>query len=616
MNIKDELKWLPVIALLTFIVFANSLTGTFVYDDRRQIEANALIQDPGLIGKALTSDVWAFKGDGSVAASNYWRPTFTAWSIINFKLFGQSPFGWHLLNILLHIGVCLIAFLLLRRWGISQWLAFGITLIYAVHPVHSESVAWIAGSPDLLFGLFFLGSLWFAESAREEKGRPLNIALAVVFYLLALGAKEIAFLCLPIFYFIFARSDGEEKGSGIPMLTPFAIAAAGWFFVRWLILGSLSRPAEEATSTINAVLSVPAAFVFYLKQIFFPYWLSVNYGLRPVEQVGAANFVLPLIVSLAVIVAIWFLARRSFVQMIGAALFLLPLVLSFNIGAFPYDQIVHDRYLYLPLLGFLMFVVPFLHDLAKRFAGEKAEMAIAGLLIALSILLAVRTYTYNETWLNELALWQNAVAVDTNSASNWSQLAAVYEELGKVDEGLNARERSLAVKETPIALLGKGRGLTAKNRFDEAIPIFKKVVETDTANINAYTLYQGYESLAVALQGKNDLPEAEKTLRRGIEQLPIYRASLTEKLAVILYLQNRKADALKELEAVKDQARTELLPASKGVFLRLGMLYGELQRTPEARANLQEFLAATHATRDRVQLDERKMAEDLLKRLR
>ena len=70
-------------------------------------------------GKALTNDVWAFKGDGTVTASNYWRPTFTAWCIINFSLFGLDPYGWHFLNLLLHLGVCLLAFLLLRKWGLS-----------------------------------------------------------------------------------------------------------------------------------------------------------------------------------------------------------------------------------------------------------------------------------------------------------------------------------------------------------------------------------------------------------------------------------------------------------------------------------------------------------------
>ncbi len=98
MKFRDEWKWFALIAASCVVVYANSLSGSFVYDDLRQIVRNPLIQDNGLFWKALSSDVWAFKGDGTAAASNYWRPTFTLWNIINFRLFGIDPFGWHVTN--------------------------------------------------------------------------------------------------------------------------------------------------------------------------------------------------------------------------------------------------------------------------------------------------------------------------------------------------------------------------------------------------------------------------------------------------------------------------------------------------------------------------------------
>jgi hypothetical protein len=93
MDLRDEWKWLAVLAVVAIAVYANSTGGEFVYDDTRQILRNPLIQNNALIGKALSSDVWAFKGDGTVVASNYWRPTFTAWHILNYRLFGASPTG-------------------------------------------------------------------------------------------------------------------------------------------------------------------------------------------------------------------------------------------------------------------------------------------------------------------------------------------------------------------------------------------------------------------------------------------------------------------------------------------------------------------------------------------
>jgi hypothetical protein len=98
--------------------------------------------------------------------------------------------------------------------------------------------------------------------------------------------------------------------------------------------------------------------------------------------------------------------------------------------------------------------------------------------------------------------------------------------------------------------------------------------------------------------------------------LPIYAAALTEKLVIVLYQQNRKPDALKELESMKGQARIELLPASKAVFLRLGMLYAEAGRNDEAKANLREFLNLTTTAWDKETPGNRKQAEQLLKQLK
>src|SRR5204863_1586810 len=104
----------------------------------------------------------------------------------------------------------LMAYALLRRWAFSAAAAFTIALIFAVHPVHVESVAWIAGSPDLLFSLAFLGSLWFATSYRESRSNN-HLMLTALLYAVALGAKEIGIVCLPIYYFVLIENPREEK---------------------------------------------------------------------------------------------------------------------------------------------------------------------------------------------------------------------------------------------------------------------------------------------------------------------------------------------------------------------------------------------------------------------
>src|SRR6186713_2751025 len=164
MRSKNDFLLYAVIGIVAFCAFANTLGHGFVYDDNRQILQNPLIKKSELYGKALTSDVWAFKGGGDIAASNYYRPTFVAWMIVNWKLFGASPAGWHAATVLLHVLVCLLLFTFLRRFGCEDITAAIIAVLFAVHPVHVENVAWISGATDPLMGVFLLTSLILAQA--------------------------------------------------------------------------------------------------------------------------------------------------------------------------------------------------------------------------------------------------------------------------------------------------------------------------------------------------------------------------------------------------------------------------------------------------------------------
>lgn len=621
MTKKKELPWLVFICLIGFVVFGNSLGGDFVYDDHRQIVRNPLIQDLSLAGKALTSDVWAFKGDGNLTASNYWRPTFTAWQILNFQIFGLNPWGWRLFNILLHIAVCLLIFLLLRRWKLSAFLTFSIVLLFAVHPVHVQSVAWISGSPDLLFALFFLASIWFAENVAERGDEKLSITsdllFSLAFYVLALGAKEIAMFCFPIYFLIFANRANEKnfKFSVIYRSVLFALAAAVYFFGRWAVLGIVVKSAKDATSLGTVFASLPSVFVFYLKQIVFPVSIAANYPLRATAHFDFWGGVLPLAATVAACFLFYLLAKRSFIGKVGLALFILPLLPTFNISVFHPEQIVQDRYLYLPLLGFLMLIFPYIQNFLEKHSGEKSEIFTLALAVFLSVPLTLQTISSNRIWKNDLSLWSHTVQVDSQSAFSWSQLGFALAEQGNASEAIQAFNNSLDIKPTVNAYLGRARELIRTRNFAQAVGDLQTIIEMNDEKLDAYTLYQSYEALAFALQLRNDLMKAEKYLREGRQRLPVYYASFTEKIAVILYLQGRKTEVLEELENARDRARMELLPSSKVVFLRLGMLYAEMGESMKARDALQEYLRLTASIQDPLTQGDRQQALELLGKL-
>lgn len=632
---RNKILAISALIVVNFILFSNSLTGEFVYDDTRQIVRNPLIQDPSLYGKALVSDVWAFKGDGTYTASNYWRPTFTAYHILNFRLFGLDPFGWHFLNLALHAVVCLLIFLLLLKWEASPGAAFSIALLFAVHPVHVESVAWISGSPDILFAASALASFWFADKWARSKRNFLSLIVALIFYGLALGSKEVALLCFPIYFLIFSRRrelnngfadendvkldtdlQGETQISNSKAAATFAFLAGLYFVFRWMILGRISESADSAAGLLSAVISAPSIFVFYLKQIVFPLTVGTNYALRPIETVTLMNFGLPLLIAVAAIaLMIFFMRRGGFIEKIGFALFILPLIPAFNISAFVPEQIVHDRYLYLPVMGFLMIIVPCFAKALRSKAEKRSGLILIAISVILSVPLAFQTFASNRVWKNDLTLWEHNIAIDPSSSSSYMLYGSALSEAGKHAEALEAYNRSLDNRQTALGLMGRARANIFLGNNEEAVWDLKTVVEMDNKDLDAYTLYQTYEALSLALSQEKKNRDAAEVLREARKRLPIYMAALTEKLAIVLYQQNRKDEALKELETAKSQARRELLPESKNVFMRSGMLYAELGQNQKAREDLQEFLRLTQGFNDKDSLENRRQVTELLKSL-
>jgi tetratricopeptide (TPR) repeat protein len=377
---------------------------------------------------------------------------------------------------------------------------------------------------------------------------------------------------------------------------------------RWAVLGKLVHPVENPTPFGDALLSAPGVFLFYLGRIVFPWPISINFAARPTVGVELLGFIIPAVIGTIIIVIVVLLVRRSYIKTAGAMLFFLPLLPAFNLTAFPVDQIVHDRYLYLPLFGALLIV----------FAALEKRISPRWLLIVSAVVaipFSVQTFLGNRIWASDLTLWEQAVRADPASASNYSQLGTALSLAGRQQEAVDAFNSALGIAPFPNAYLGRAQALIATGQFEEAVRDMQTVTEMKTDDINAYTLYQSYEALAVALQRKNDLGFAERSLRDARKRLPIYFAALTEKIAVILYLRNQKADALAELEAAQNEARTELLPNSKAVFFRLGLLYAEKGDKARAKAAFQEFLKLTARFGNETMSAERKAAAEALRQL-
>jgi tetratricopeptide (TPR) repeat protein len=600
--LPTDLWWLLPALAIGFLVYLNTLHGQFVYDDQRQIVRNTLIQDSSQFWSAMTSDVWAFKG-GEDAVSNYWRPSFVFWMILNFRGFGLAPFGWHLTNILLHLASVTLAFALSRRLGISRPVAGAMALIFAVHPVHSESVGWISGAPDLILCTALLGSIWFVNLL-GEKQTPLRWGLAIALYLVALGAKEIAILYpLIVVALLWQRERDQDARSLswariVSVASPFAAVAVIYVIVRQSILGIAERLPAGGASLGEAILTTPSLCAFYLRQLIIPFWIGPSYPLRAVTManIGWGNFIIPLIVTIAAGGWMIWMAGRSKTARIGLALLLVPLLPAMNIMAFHPEQLAHDRYLYLPLLGFLMLTIPVLASWLQRLGGEDRSRGLVLFLsftLIIALPLSAQSVSYNRAWTSNLALWEWGVRSDPGSAFNYQQYGVQLQGAGRLEEAVAAFDRLIEISPAPVTSVARATTLIALKRFAEAERDLRAVISRPVGQVDPYTLYQAYERLAVSFTQQRKLNEAAESIVEGRGRLPLYAAALTEKLAVVLYLGGQKQEALNELNAVRLQGRTETLPESRLIFYRLGLLNADLKHSLEARQDFQEFLSLT-----------------------
>lgn len=599
-----DLRIALALAIVSVAVFANGFGGDFVYDDVRQIQQNRLIQDPELLGEALVSDVWAFKGDRGSGWSQYWRPSFVLWLAANERLFGtEDPFGWHVLNALLHAAVVVLGHFWLRGLGMPRAIAGAAMLLFAVHPVHVESVAWISGSPDLLMSLGTLGALLCVVADLRRPRIAVRIAGWALFAFAQL-AKESALL-VPALVFAAAFSIGDGAGqqrrrAALLAATPYALISLVYAVVHARIAPTIEVHWDPGWG--GMLLTAPRVLAFYLRQCFIPFEIGPAYPLRVVEagELARASSWLPLGVCLAAGVALLRISRGDRVRRLGLLLFAVPLLPAFYLRAFRQEEIVHDRYLYLPLLGMLLATVPAAADLVRRVRPASHRRSGAALLGLLALSLAIATARANRTWRTEESLWTRAVETAPNASHAWAELANVHYRVSRSasDPGLREErraeakrcaDRALALFPVTNAVLLRGMLARDEGRHAEAIEDFERILSQHPEHVPAH------ENLAFCLDAAGRTEEALAALRRARELVPHRYATWSEKIAVCLYRLGRTDEVVSELEGARPHVAAEmrLIPAASAVLHRLASIRAARGEVPLAREAADEYLRLT-----------------------
>ncbi|HJQ26380.1 MAG TPA: tetratricopeptide repeat protein [Blastocatellia bacterium] len=609
-NWKRHAAAIGVAILITVGAYANATHGAFIYDDEFQILKNSQIKPGGDIWQAVTSDVWSFQAGAGESASNYWRPVFTGWLALNYRLFGLETTGWHVMNILSHLLVTVLGYRLLVMLRLRPAACAIAVWVFAAHPAHVQSVTWISGSPDLLMAVFLMGSMICYLAARDDARRSYQAA-AVLLYALALLSKETALAFILILFFSDMVLSHEQMTpikpaamAALKRCAPFLAAALVFVVVRYQLLHHMRQLAPDAQGFSEVLLTMPSMLVFYIRQSFFPFIYGPIYGVRYVNasNISLTNILLPLVLLAALAYGAYQLWKRDKVYRLAVIWFLSPLLL------------VQDRYLYLPIFGAAMLIGGGLTALAGRMIhndlrkSERAALA-AGLVIA--GVLAVLTLRYNPVWANGVALWEQGVRVDPTSAIVHAHLGNEYQRAGRLVEAKQVISRALELRpDMTAAHVARGIIAVRERRYDDAERDLKEVLNTFPSHETAR------EQLALAYQQQGRPNESIALFEEGRRLIPAKQSLYTINIAVLDKLAGRNTDAQSELESLLPVLNSTGDPDLLVAWWYLGELYREQGKADSAVSAYERYLRATEGSRDAQVNRLRDLANQSLQKLR
>ena len=479
--------------LLALIPYLNTLLNGFVYDDTMQILENPYIRSFDHLKEIFGTTVWSYIGD--MGGTNYYRPLMTFGYLLCYQWFGPLAYGFHLTNLLLHAAtVCILFFVSIEIFEdrFLAWLAAGL---FALHPIHTESVAWIAAVTDLQVTLFYLLGFWcYLRVARPGGGKSQRAQLGMVLCLgLGLLSKEQA-LTLPLLatlYEHFYRDDRHQttwrqKGSRYGM---FWLVAVAYLVFRTQMLGAfapvIQRPDLNWTQTI---LSAFALMGQYLGKLLWPVHLNAFYVfekstifLDPQVLAGVGG----LILCAVVFALFWRRDRRVSFGILWLLATLAPVLNAQWLAANAFTE----RYLYLPSVGFCWMLAWvgmrwWIWAKERRVVWRRA-MALS--LAVLALLWVARIVTRNRDWQDDLTLYASTLATEPNSWHMHNNLGYALWLRGDRAGAEREWRAALEIKpENDIVLSNLGVVYSKEKRFPEAVEYFKRALSIDSKFTDAH----------------------------------------------------------------------------------------------------------------------------------
>lgn len=505
--LKQTKVQILIIVILTLLSYSNIFQNEFVIDDKTFVTWAQT--------KSLGNIFSILGGDVPIGHEGVYRPIRGVIYVLYANIFGLTAFIYHLHGIVLHFVCTLLIYLIASKISKNYLIGFGTGLIFGVHPIHTETITYIAASMEATGLAFMLGSfyLYILSTSRFsfdklritrrilfERSRELPLYIgSIVSAILGFFTYEMT-LTLPLiivfFDFCFKKISLKNWRIKFKEYLPYFAGLFFYIVVRFLSTGIEGRAPYPGDSFYITFLTVVEVFIEYLKLIIFPINQAVNhvlpngleaaiyrgYNLSLFKQLNLLRF--DVLIYLFILIGIVILGvgkvRKFPIVSFGIGLFFITLLPASEI--IPQGSVMNEKLLYIPSFGIILLLVWVISRLIKQ------KVLFLGIILVISLILGILTHHRNKNWKDEITIWTKDIKIYTNTnAYAYFQLGNAYRQKGEFELAITNYEKSYQINPNfSVAFASRAQIFDLAGYEDEAIRLYRELLSKDPYFWEAY----------------------------------------------------------------------------------------------------------------------------------
>jgi tetratricopeptide (TPR) repeat protein len=619
-SFRQAALWL---GLAIFGCYVWSIGGNYHFDDSHSVETNLAVRSITNIPSFWTDT----RTSSFIPENRVYRPLVYTFYSFCWLIGGGSTWPFHIMKMLMHLGVCLGLFFIWRRlWSEKgwfpienlrlklpllsrpfsinpSWAAFFLALIFAVHPAGSECVDYISATTSLQCAMFYIGAFCAYLRQRDAiaEGRPSGrwLGLALFLYFLSVASKEEGITLLAMVavteFFLYPGFTGQKLKAAFKRMLPFAVT--GVVLAAWIVLMHPSSGDESRgyATWDSYFMTQWRAYLWYMRIWFWPFDLNADYATVDFAKSITDAAVIQAIIGNGLLIAFAWLNRRRFPAMLFGLLWFY-ITISPASSVVKLAEAINEHRMYLAYIGFVGGTFTVLLYCAEHFfASDRRAQRLGWIYAFVMAGLVIGTQARNQVWANDEALWTDTVEKNPNSGRALNNLALVYLSRGEHEKAVEYLERcernwasymycplnrGVSLQAIGLKAESSGQRDRAAAIFDKAEAAFKRAYELNPRSVHSnFHMGQFYQDV------RKDCGKAVGLFKTSVEVTGGRYPAAEQRMAACLVSLKRTDEAVATL-----QHALEVEPGNQGALFELARAQLEGNRPKDAAMTYDRIL--------------------------